>query len=134
MHKQRGKKSSLYFPIIRQYFSTTWEEEACVLISWEGKHWKYQMSPMEYPLGQFGSARCIPTQDFPYPAHCWEVECWKDSSEAVPALLTGAETPDEISIHPSITSTSVCVLHLFLDVLMFHGAISSKQLILLPPA
>lgn len=76
---------------------------------------------MECPLGQFGSARYVPSQDFPI-SGLLEVECWRDSSDALLALLTVARTLDEISIHPSNTSTSVYMLHLFLDVLMFHRA------------
>lgn len=75
------------------------------------------------PLASLGQQGMSPPRTFPYLAY-WnvEVECWRDSSDALLALLTVARTLDEISIRPSNTSTSVYMLHLFLDVLMFHRA------------
>lgn len=118
VHAQaKRKKSALYLPIIRQYSSTTWEEKACVVVSWEGKHCKKGM--LQHGISPWS----VWVRTFPYPATRWEVECWRDSSDAVPALLTVARALDEISMHPWITSTSVCVLCLFLDVLVSHRAI-----------
>lgn len=65
MHKQREKEKWSLFPHHETIFVRYLGRGIMCSVSREGKHCKSRMSPMEYPLGQFGSAGCVPSQDFP---------------------------------------------------------------------
>lgn len=129
MHKQREKKKISISPPSDNICPPPGKRKHVQSFLGKANIVSNECPPWNIPLATLGQLGVSPPTTFPFLAYWWEVECWRDSSDAVPALLILAKTG--WNQHPPLVHKHICMCVASLsrcpDVSQSHQAINSSH-------